>query len=462
MIGRPSLSNRLTIIAAAAVTVVAVAVGVLALLALHQTLISQTDRELQAVAGGPLSDLTQATAANIPPNPLDAQQELRMQIRFPTGTITVPRASTPLPWTADDEAVASGARPRSTYTADTSQGRFRVLTFRGPHGQTIQLARSLTSADTTVQRFGTLIAALIVAAAAAAAIAGRFVARAGLRPVGQLTAAATHVAETRDLSSPIPTDGHDEIARLGQAFNHMLTRLGDAQQQQRDLIEDAAHELRTPMASMRTNVEVLIHAGDRLTDRDRTALLSDLDVQSVELADLVANLVDLARSRTTDEPMAPVDLTELAESSISLAEAHFPRTRFHLHSPDTIAARVRPATLQRAMVNLLDNAAKFGPSDQSVEMHLSIDPDAPRIAHISVLDRNPAIPASERERIFQRFHRLDTSRAVPGSGLGLAIVAQAIAAHNGTITIGSRPGGGNRFEISIPLQNATPVTLKPA
>ncbi|WP_155369992.1 HAMP domain-containing sensor histidine kinase [Catellatospora vulcania] len=450
MTGRPSLTSRLTIIAAAAVTVVAVAVGILALLALHQTLISQTDRELQAIAAGPLGGLTPASAANIPPNPLDAQQDVRIQIRFPTGTITVPRTSTPLPWTADDAAVASGARPRSTYTADTDQGRFRVLTFTGPHGQTIQLARSLTSADATVQRFGTLIAALIVAAAAVAAVAGRFVARAGLRPVGQLTAAATRVAETRDLSSPIPTEGHDEIARLGQAFNHMLTRLGDAQQQQRDLIEDAAHELRTPMASMRTNVEVLIHAGDRLDDRDRAALLSDLDLQSVELADLVADLVDLARSRTTDEPMTAVDLTELGESAISLAEAHFPQTRFRLYAPDTVTAQVRPATLQRAMVNLLDNAAKFGPAGQTVELHLSTGHGESRTAHISVLDRNPVIPADERERVFHRFHRLDTSRAVPGSGLGLAIVAQAAAAHQGTVAVTPRPGGGNEFHIVIP------------
>ncbi|BCJ75873.1 two-component sensor histidine kinase [Catellatospora sp. IY07-71] len=452
MTGRPSLSNRLTLIAAAAVVAVAVAVGVLALLALHQTLISQTDRELQVVAGGPLGDLTPAIAAGIPPNPLDAEEDLRVQIRFPARTITVPRDSTPLPWTADDEAVQAGTRPRSVYTADTDQGRFRVLTFAGPHGQTIQLARSLAGADATVQRFGTLIAALIAAAAAAAAIAGRLVARAGLRPVGQLTAAATRVAETRDLSSPIPADGHDEIARLGQAFNHMLARLGDAQQQQRDLIEDAAHELRTPMASMRTNVEVLIRSGERLTDADRAALLSDLDVQSVELADLVANLVDLARSRSTDEPITDVDLTDLAESSISLAEAHFPQTRFRLRAPDSVTARVRQAALQRAIVNLLDNAAKFGSADQTVELEVSVDSGTPRTAHISVLDRNPVIPAGERERIFQRFHRLDTSRAVPGSGLGLAIVAQAVAAHNGTVAVDPRPGGGNRFRIAIPAE----------
>ncbi|MBV1854409.1 HAMP domain-containing sensor histidine kinase [Catellatospora tritici] len=455
MTGRPSLSNRLTLIAAAAVTAVAVAVGVLALLALHQTLISQADRELRAISHGPLSDLTPAAAADIPPSPLDAQQDLRMQIRFPTATITVPRGTTALPWTAADDAVATGTRTQAAYTAATDEGRFRVLTFRSPHGQTIQLARSLTSADATIARFGTLIAALVIAAAAAAAFAGRFVARAGLRPVGQLTAAATRIAETRDLSNPLPAEGHDEIAQLGHAFNHVLTRLADARQQQRDLIEDAAHELRTPMASMRTNVEVLIRDGNRLDEADRAALLEDLELQSVELAALVANLVDLARSRTADEPMTAVELNELAASAIGLAEAHFPQTRFLLHAGKPITALARPTILQRALVNLLDNAAKFGRDDQTVELRLTTVTEPVPTACLSVLDRNPTIPADQRERVFQRFHRLDASRAVAGSGLGLAIVQQAAAAHNGTVIVTSRPGGGNEFRMTLPLDAAT-------
>jgi len=455
MTRRASIRGRLTLIATAAVIAVAVAVGALAWLALRQTLIAQVDRELQMMTHGPIRDLGPAAAATIPETPLDAPQELRTQIRFGDTTVTVPAGTTPLPWSTADDAIADGTRPEANYTADTSQGRFRVLTFRGEHGQTIQLARSLAGADATLQRFGVLIATLAAGAAAAAALAGRLVARAGLRPVDRLTAAATRVAETRDLSKPIPVEGHDEIAQLGQAFNHMLTRLDQAQQQQRELIEDAAHELRTPMSSMRTNVELLIHAGAMLDDDDRTSLLGDLNRQSVELSELVTNLVDLARSRTVDEPSTRMDLIDVASAAISLAEAHFPRTTFLLRAPAPATVTVRPAALQRALVNLLDNAAKFGTAGQAVELHVGVRGAGPdQIAEISVLDRCPTIPALQRERIFQRFHRLDSSRSVPGSGLGLAIVQQTVSAHGGTVTVTARPGGGNVFRLCIPINEA--------
>ncbi|HEX6683211.1 MAG TPA: ATP-binding protein [Candidatus Limnocylindrales bacterium] len=438
----------MTLIAAAAATLVAIGVGALALLALRETLISQADRELRLMARGPAGGLSPDAAAAIPPSPLEAPQDIRMQIRFPTGTITVPRDSPPLPWSAADDAVAAGVRGEASYTASTDEGRFRVLTVTGRDGQTIQIARSLDSADATLQRFAVAVAALIAGAAVVAGLAGRLVARAGLRPVSRLTTAATRIAETRDLSEPIPVTGHDEIAALAQAFNHMLTRLAGAQQQQRDLIEDAAHELRTPMASMRTNIELLIHAGDRLGETDRVALLADLDLQSTELAELVASLVELARSKTIDEPESAVELSELIASAIGLAETHFPKTTFRLRAPDAVTVLARPAMLQRAIVNLLDNAAKFGPAGQTVDIRLSTD--AGRTAHISVLDRCPTIPAEQRERIFQRFHRLDTARAIPGSGLGLAIAQQAATAHNGTVTVTPRTGGGNEFRLSVP------------
>jgi two-component system sensor histidine kinase MprB len=452
MTRRPSIRRRLAVIAGAATTFVAVAVGVLAWLALSQTLIGQVDRELQAIARGPLPRLTAEAASSIPTTPLDADTDMRVQIRFPDGAgVAVPPYTTALPWSAADTAVAAGTRDQARYTLDTDQGRYRVLTFRGDQGQAIQVARSLEGTDATLQRFGLLIATLIVGAASIAAVAGQLVARAGLRPVHELTTAATRIAETRDLSKPIQIRGHDEIAQLGQAFNHMLSRLDVAQHQQRELIEDAAHELRTPMASLRTNVELLIHAGDRLGQTDRTALLTDLDKQSIELADLVANLVNLARSNTVDEPAAAVELTELATEATDLARAHYPRSTFSLQAADAVTVTARPGALQRALVNLLDNAAKFGPLGQEVELHIrtTIVGAAP-YAEISVHDRGPTIPADHRDRVFQRFYRLDDSRSMPGSGLGLAIVQQTAALHGGAVTVAPRPGGGNIFRLLLP------------
>lgn len=459
MTRRPSIRRRLAVIAGAATTFVAVAVGVLAWLALNQTLIQQVDRELQTMTRGPLPQLTAEAAASIPTTPLDADKDVRVQIRFSDGaSVTAPRF-TVFPWSAADTAVATGVQDQANYTVDSDQGLFRVITFRGNQGQTIQVARSLEGTDATLQRFGLFIAALIVGAVSIAAVAGQLVARAGLRPVDELTTAATRIAETRDLSQPIQVRGQDEIAQLGQAFNHMLSRLDVTQRQQRELIEDAAHELRTPMASLRTNVELLIHAGDRLGQSDRTALLADLDKQSIELADLVANLVNLARSNAVDEPAVATELTELAAAASDLARAHYPRSLFSLHAPEAVTITARPGALQRALVNLLDNAAKFGPPEQEIEIHIreATTGVAPH-AEVSVHDRSPTIPADHRDRIFQRFYRMDSSRSMPGSGLGLAIVQQTAALHGGAVTVVPRPGGGNIFRLLLPM---TPTPLTP-
>ncbi|GAA4736411.1 HAMP domain-containing sensor histidine kinase [Phytohabitans rumicis] len=454
MIRRPSIRRRLAVIAGAAVTVVAVAVGVLAWLALSQTLIGQADRELRAMTLGLPPRLTAEAAAAIPTTPLDADQDVRLQIRFSDGaSVSAPRDAIALPWTAADAAVAVGMQGRAHYTVDTGHGRFRVFTVRGHQGETIQLARSLEGTDATLRRFGLLIAALIVGAASIAAVAGRLVARAGLRPVEELTTVAMRIAETRDLSQPIQVHGHDEIAQLGTAFNNMLSRLDVAQRQQRELIEDAAHELRTPMASLRTNVELLIHAGDRLGQSDRTALLTDLDKQSIELADLVASLVNLARSNAVDELAVATELTELAAEASDLARAHYPRPTFSLHAPDAVTITARPAALQRALVNLLDNAAKFGPPEQEIEIYIrKATAGTAQYAEVSVHDRGPTIPGDHRDRIFQRFYRMDTSRSMPGSGLGLAIVQQTAALHGGAVTVAPRSGGGNIFCLVLPMR----------
>ena len=454
MTRRPSIRNRLTAIAAAAVTVIAVAVGALAWLVLRETLIEQADRELRAVAHGPVENMTPEAASRIPPNPFDTKDRLRVQVWVAGAESPPPPPSTAsLPWSTEDQAVADGIVKSASYTAASGSERFRVLTIRGRQGQTIQLAHSLAGPDATLQRFGILISVLTVGAATMAGLAGRLVARAGLRPVDRLATAVARIAETRDLSQPIQIEGHDEIAQLSQAFNHMLTQLDAARQQQRELIEDAAHELRTPMASMRTNVELLIHAGGQLGEEDRTALLADLERQSSELSELVTSLVALARSRNTDEPATQIELSELAAEAIGLAQTHFPRTVFTLRAPEPVTVAGQPAALLRALVNLLDNAAKFGPEGQTVEVSLSRKHDR---ACLSIADRGPTVPAGEREKIFHRFHRTETARAVPGSGLGLAIVQHTVTAHRGTVHVEPRRGGGNLFCLTLPSAWADP------
>ncbi|MFC4149991.1 HAMP domain-containing sensor histidine kinase [Micromonospora mangrovi] len=453
---RRSMQARLALIVAVAVTGTAVLVCALAWLAVRRTLIDQADQELRTISQGPVARIDPATIPDIPDSPLNGPTAVQIRARLADGrtVLTSPQIA-PLPFGAREEAVAAGRVSSARYTTSVPAGRFRVLVVPGVNGSTLQFARSLRDADTTLRHIGVVMLVLVVGAAASAALAGRVMGRAGLAPVHRLTRAATRVADTQDLDHPIAVDGDDEVGQLGRAFNRMLTALGRARRAQQDLIEDAAHELRTPMASMRTNVELLIHAGDRLGAADRGALLRDLDRQSVELSDLVADLVDLARSTGVEEAPVPLDLAEVAAGAVDRARARTPYADYALVTrPAAVVGR--PAALERAVVNLLDNAVKFGPPTQTVEVTVTGPPGGP--VELTVADRAPTIPSAERERIFHRFHRLDTSRAVPGSGLGLAIVAQTVASHEGTVDVLARSGGGNVFRLRFP---AGPVPTEP-
>ena len=296
------------------------------------------------------------------------------------------------------------------------------------------------------------VAVVNVNPAGIASVTTTELANAGLRPVNRLTRAATHIARTQDLQQPIPIDGHDEIAQVSAAFNTMIAALDESRKEQQELIEDAAHELRTPMSSLRTNIDLLVHAGARLPAGDRQALIDDLHRQAAELSDLVADLVNLARFAAADEPSVPVDLAEVVTDAVERARARNPKASFDVDLPaEPLVVSGQPAALERAVVNLLDNAVKFGPPDQVVLVRVDGVFERMRTyAEVAVGDRAPVIPAEARERIFHRFHRLESARAVPGSGLGLAIVYQTAAAHHGTVAVEPRHGGGNLFQLRLP------------
>jgi len=447
---RRSIRTRLALLTAAAVTGIAMLVGGLAWLGLRQTLLQQVEGALRTIAQGPVTRLPPADIASIQKTPLTGAPVIEVQILLPGGrVVSAPQDTVRLPVSPADRAVAAGRISEASYSVDTPAGSFQVLTVRGRSGTTFQFGASLSDVDAALRRDGMIMIALVAGAAVAGAAAGSIVAVTGLRPVGRLTRAATRIADTRDprLPIPIPVEGSDEVAQLGRAFNTMLTALGDARQAQQELIEDAAHELRTPMSSMRTNIELLIRADGRLPRADRHALLADLDRESAELAELVSDLVELARAPDAEEPAVPGDLTEVVARAIRRVSTRRPDARFRLDS-QPVTAVARMASVERAVVNLLDNAAKFGPPGQPVDVRLAGPGDG--FAEITVADRGPGIPAGERERIFRRFHRLDAARAIPGSGLGLAIVHKTAVSHGGDVTARPRPGGGSVFRLRLP------------
>jgi two-component system sensor histidine kinase MprB len=319
----------------------------------------------------------------------------------------------------------------------------RVLTASlGPIGA-VQAARSLSDADRVLDRLRVVLILLVIVGTALAAGASRLFSRRVVAPVTELTEAAEHIETTGDLGRRIEAGGHDEVGRMAEHFNAMLARLQSSQAQQRQLVADASHELRTPVTSLRTNVEVLRDAPP-MSEHDRRALLNDVVDQAEELGNLVADLIELARDGEAPAVREDVRLDDLVSEGVVRARRHAPQVSFTLRSEPSLVAGA-PDRLGRAVNNLLDNAAQH--SDR-VEVTVSAD------GTVAVRDFGPGVPAEDVPYLFDRFYRGATARGRPGSGLGLAIVRQVAEAHGGSVRVESPEDGGARFVLSLPGEPA--------
>jgi two-component system sensor histidine kinase MprB len=283
-----------------------------------------------------------------------------------------------------------------------------------------------------------------IAGVIGAAAAGWAVARNGLRPVRRLTKNVETIARTEDLR-PLPVEGDDEIARLAAAFNRMLAALSASRDRQRRLVADAGHELRTPLTSLRTNLDLLLMADETggLDAEARAELLDDVRNQLEEMSNLVGDLVELAR----DEPLTPVveqvDLAEIVEIAVARVRRRGPSLDFVVDTePWWVTGEAR--SLERAVINLLDNAVKWSPPDGTVTVRLNH-------GTLTVDDEGQGISDADRERVFDRFYRSAESRSMPGSGLGLSIVRQVAERHSGSVRADvPESGTGTRMVMQLP------------
>ncbi len=277
----------------------------------------------------------------------------------------------------------------------------------------------------------------------AALLAGWLVARNGLRPLRRLTSRVEHIAMTEDLR-PLRVEGDDEVARLATAFNQMLLALGASRDRQRRLVADASHELRTPLTSLRTNLDLLRQAeGNTALPADaRLELLDDVRGQIEELSALVGDLVELARDEPTTRVVAEVDLADVVERAVTRVRRRAQDVSFDV---DLDPWRVVGDSngLERAVTNLLDNAAKWSPPEGTVFVRLTD-------GVLTVDDQGTGVAEADRPHVFERFYRAEESRAMPGSGLGLAIVRQVIDRHGGQLQVTEAPSGGARFALWLP------------
>ncbi len=335
-----------------------------------------------------------------------------------------------------------------------------LLVTRHGRRQVLVVVESLATVDRAVHQVLVLLLLGSGAALAMVALGGWWIARKALRPVERMTTLAEQIGitEIRDHRIAVPRV-RDELSHLARTLNAMLDRLQHGVEAREQLIADASHELRAPLAAMRSELEVsLRHDAHPKGARDVLASARD---EVVRMAWIVENLLTLARA---DEGrlellVAPQDLREVAEAAVRThrlaAEAAGARVVIEGDAGRIDGDRDR---LQQVISNLLDNAIRLAPSGSTVRVSLWRSETE---AGFTVSDEGPGVPPAERERIFERFARRDRARArTAGAGLGLAICKEIVRAHAGRIWVEGRTPRGSAFSVALPL--TAPASAAPS
>jgi two-component system sensor histidine kinase MprB len=443
---RRSLASRVTLLTTMAVglAVTIVALGAYATVRMQlQASLDDSLVERAQTAASALEQLDRITQGTATPAYLLASSDVRIGYARYDGQYGFSDRGDVIRLDDHEISVAGGDAKQSLRTVRAGGVDYRVVAvpIKGQPGYALVVAQSLEPQQRVLAKLGIVTLLFGIAGIITAGVAGWAVARNGLRPVRRLTAAAEDIARTERLA-PIPVEGDDEIARLSMAFNQMLASLAASRDRQRRLVADAGHELRTPLTSLRTNIELLTQAGASLPEDARAELLTDVRAQLEELTNLVGDLVELARDEPTAAVVGTVELHEVLDHAVARVRRRAPTLSFSVEA-DPWYVEGDAAALERALTNLLDNAAKWSPPDGTVRaaLHGGV---------VTVDDEGSGIPESDLPHVFERFYRSADSRALPGSGLGLSIVAQVAERHAGTVEAGASPSGGTRMTFRLP------------
>jgi len=378
-------------------------------------------------------------------NPLE---EALLPIRFdtvtqvldPQGTVIIALGQVDLPITNDVLAIVRNpfAQP-IRFTVKIDGDPYRMLAVPLLSGGALQLGKDISDIESAKEGILLWLFVLGLLAIAASGSAGWFIARRTARPIQKLAAAAEHIAATRELTTTLEISGDAEIEQLASSFNTMLGALRLSREQQQQLVQDASHELRTPLTSLRANSELLER--DDLDIETKNSILRDMRAEVDELAALTSELSSLASDQRLVEPLQMVDLGDAVEDVIDRARRRSNRV-INLQRISPARISVRPSQLDRAMSNLIDNALKFCPTSQSVDIFVNNK-------RIDVCDHGQGISDEDKPFVFDRFYRAIATRALPGSGLGLAIVKQFADDHDAIVGVSDTPGGGATMSIQF-------------
>jgi two-component system sensor histidine kinase MprB len=442
------MKRRIALAAALAVTVAVATTSVVTFVLVRSELLGGIDRSLRDRASRITSQLaadpTMDPALLLPRpvrGPLGGGSVLARIVTATGGSLEAPGEHGAFPLDGAGTAVARGL-PMRYATVHSGDVRIRILAVPLGHGRALELARPLDEVDAELDTIAGVLIGVSLGGIVLGGLLGLLLAGRALAPVRRLAAVVDHVARTRRFDRRAAVEGNDELSRLTAGFNGMLTALDEAQDAQRRLVAEASHELRTPVTCLRTDIGLLRRPGS-LDAAQQEEILAGLDERLAEMSDLLRELMELAEGDLEPPPFEAVRLDMLVEGAVARLRRHRGAAVIDLQvAPVTVAGA--PALLERAITNLLDNAAKWSPAGAPVEVNLSSD------GAVVVRDHGPGVPPEDRERIFERFFRGDRAQGVPGSGLGLAIVRSVAEAHAGSIVVEPATGGGSRFTLTIP------------
>lgn len=442
---RLPLRTRIGLLVAIAVCAAVALTSVAAYITTRREMRESVDDNLVERAQAAVDNHLPVLLADLPSEALGAA-DLRAGLLYPNELMRTPKG--PLgapPVGAPELAVARGESVRSLRTVESHGVEYRVVSVPSGIGPALVLAQPTRSTEEVLSELRIVLLVVGGIGVLIAAFAGVAIARAGLRPIDRLSAAAEHVARTDELN-PVEVEGDDELGRLARSFNSMLAALEQSRLRQQQLVADAGHELRTPLTSLRTNLDLLIQStreGSTELDREeRDALLADVRAQIEEMSELVGDLMVLARGDASPSHPGAVELTDVVERALDRVRRRAPTVTF--------ATNLQPwqvfgdeADLERAVTNLLDNAAKWSPPGGTVTVRLSG-------GQLEVGDEGSGFTEQDLPHVFERFYRAAEARGRPGSGLGLAIVRQVIERHGGTASAGNAPSGGALLSVWLP------------
>lgn len=449
LVSGQSLQWRLALLTGVSVALSVLVVGATSYEVTRWSLLQQLDRELVGVAQTATGTIASnvSNMGGLSADLLGASNGLLALVSADGSVKQVPGQPVALPVGAHEITIARMQSGSSARTIDAEGTAYRVVSVPmavGGANYAVMYGRPTAALESTLGSLWVVLLAAGLLGILTTTLAALWAAQAVLAPVRRLSQAVKSVTQTDQLN-PIRIYGRDDLGELTKSFNLMLRSLQTSREQQRQLIADAGHELRTPLTSMRTNIELLLadDTSGMLPEGARSVILADVAAQLGEFSALVGDLVALTRDDHLQRPHEPLDVADVTEAAVERARRRGPTIKFDV-SLEPTPVMGDPATLERAITNLLDNAVKFSPADGVITVTLED-------GTLTIVDEGPGIAEEDLPLVFDRFYRSDRARNTPGTGLGLSIVDHTARAHGGSIRASNDPERGAKFVMRLPV-----------